>query len=217
MHAGKSIKRGIMKKIILMLAVVAGGFSPLMAEDLGGVRAFAGSALSLDVAGIIKDAGVLPDPAAKPVEPAAEGPAAGVFEGKAVWTGVRGAKALIQLGIRKSAEEDAVAKCQAKGLMGCRAIGSMTTDCDSAGCTATATALSLVPVSGVFTVSKWKLAEGFGPVALLGVRKSAEDEAVFKCQAQGYLGCFAIGSTLDECNDYSCRATGMAQAHTYPR
>lgn len=209
-----------MKKIILMLAVVTGGFDPLMAEDLGGIRASAGSALSLDVAGIVKDAGVLPEPVAKPVESGAAGPAAGVFAGKSNWTGGDGYSSLEQLGVRKSAEEDAVAKCTAQGLAGCVAVGSVIESCDSYRCIGSGLAFALVPAAGaaVFSAEKeWTGGDGFSPLEQLGVRKSAEDKAVAKCQAQGLMGCVAIGSSIGTCNSYRCNATGMAQARTRPQ
>lgn len=204
-----------MKKIILTLAVVIGGVNLLMATGFEDLNSAAASA-----AGTVKNTPVLPAPVATAVASPAGDKAANVFQGEASWSGSNGFGALEQLGVRKSAEEKAISKCQAQGLMGCVAIGSTIGECNSYKCSATATALPLVPVSGavVFSApSSYSGSGGFSPLEQLGVRKSAEERAVAKCQAQGLLGCVAIGSTINECNSYKCAATGMAQAQTHPQ
>ena len=162
---------------------------------------------------------VLPEPAVKAVDYPEWNKVGSVFQAEATWNGSSGFSALEQLGVRKDAEGRAVAKCQAQGLLGCVAIGSTIGTANTYTCSATGTALALVPVPGavVFSASKqWTGSEGFSALEQLGVRKSAEERAVAQCQAQGLLTCVAIGSTIDSCNTYSCSATGMAQAQTNP-
>lgn len=194
-----------MKKTILTIAVVIGGVNLLMAEALTDLK---------DNAGAAKPA------VAAVASPSAENKAGGRFKGTATWSGKNGYEAVEQAGIRKSAEEDAVAKCQATGLPGCRAIGSTLTspcaDYRNYKCTAAAMAMSLVPVPGAAVFSakaQWpEQSGGFSPLEQLGIRKTAEDRAVFECQSAGFLTCVAIASTMDYCGWNGCGATAMAQA-----
>lgn len=205
-----------MKKTILTIAVMLGGVNLLMATGFEDLKASAADGFAVDVAGLKKGAAVLPEPAATAVD----NKAGNVFQGGATWKGSNGFGALEQLGVRKSAEENAVAKCQAQGLSGCVAIGSTISECNTYKCSATATAIPLIPVSGavVFSAaSKYSGSSGFGALERLGVRKAAEEQAVAKCQTQGLLGCVAIGSTISECDTYKCAATGMAQVQTSPK
>ena len=209
-----------MKKIMLTLVMLAGGVNLLMAGELENIKAAGNEGLAVNLADLDKRAPALPKPVAKLVECPKPNNNAAVFQGTARWSSDHGFSAVEQLGVRKSAEEKAVANCQAEGLLGCVAIGSTIIACNSDVCGAAGTVFSLVPVTGaeVFSAKmSWTADNGFSPLMQLGVRKSAEEAAVAKCQAKGLLGCVAIGSTIDSCDDYKCTASARAQVWTAPK
>ncbi|MFA6435460.1 MAG: hypothetical protein WCW52_12280 [Elusimicrobiales bacterium] len=212
-----------MKSVILALTVAVCGSNFPAAAELEDIKAAAGAALTINASEAAKTAGVLPAPVFRAVE-LTEPDKAAAFQASCSWNSPNGNgfTALKQLGVRKDAEEKAIAKCQAEGLLGCVAIGSNIDSCNAYNCGATGRALSLIPVAGapVFSASSdWNSGDGkgFGALEQLGIRKDAEEKALAKCQAEGLLGCVAIGSNIDSCNAYNCGATGRAQLQTNPK
>ncbi|MFA6584704.1 MAG: hypothetical protein WCS77_10440 [Elusimicrobiaceae bacterium] len=204
-----------MKIIILAVLMAAGSGNVLMAAGLDDLRS-AGNALGMDAAGALQNADALPVPVMKAV-----GYADTVFSFSATkrWikSSYREFTPLEQLGVKKSAEEEAVSLCIAGGYSGCVTIGSQLDSCNGFACAATGMAASraFVPGASVFSVKKqWTMSsyKEFSPLEQLGVKKSAEDAAVSACIAQGNSGCVAIGSQLGSCNGFTCSATGMAQS-----
>lgn len=217
-----------MKKTILTIAVMLGGVNLLMATGFEELKASAGNGLAVNTAVEIKEAGVLPQPAA------VDHTACHMFHGEATLNADHGFGALEQLGVLKLAEDNAVAKCQVRGLLGCVATGSELGACNAYSCSAAATALPLVPVPGAVIFSATGRSENvkhgvnanstlsgpYTPYTALdrhGVLKRAENLAVAKCRAAGVPGCVAIGSMINSCDLFSCSATGMAQSRTSPK
>lgn len=52
---------------------------------------------------------------------------------------------------------------------------------------------------------------GFDPLEVLGVQGDAENKALAKCQAAGFLNCVITGSHITSCNSYSCDASATAR------
>lgn len=198
-----------MKKIILTLAVVIGGVNPLMATAIEELKDTTGKPA----------ANVSQGAAGTAVASAIGSKAANVFHGTST-TQTTGSLPG-RFGVQKDAEELAIANCMSKGFSTCRVIGSVIESCNNGLCVANATAAPLIPVPGakVFSATDEWLGSGYSGLEQRGVRKSAEDMAVYKCQSEGFMGCVAIGSTMGNCasSTYKCAATGMAQAHTVPQ
>src|SRR5690349_7798023 len=58
--------------------------------------------------------------------------------------------------------------------------------------------------------SRWTTSSGkFSPLKQLGVMKSAEQDAVMKCQESGNVNCVATASQVTTCGGYSCEADAM--------
>lgn len=153
-----------------------------------------------------------------PAPPASAIPPASVptFSGNSRWTkssyGYFGA--LEQLGVMKSAEQNAVIKCLENGNISCAATASQITNCNNYSCEANATARALPSRKGtsVKGSSRWTQSsyKHFDALEQLGVLKSAEQNAVLKCQEQGLSDCAPIGSQITNCSNYSCEASALA-------
>jgi len=211
----------MMKNIILILAVAMCGGNLLMAAELENIKAFAGDSLSVNVSEAVKGLGDLPKPVMSVAGDSASKDV--VFSAKSEWSiasySSRPLTPLQRLGVLKSAEDTAINKCTAQGLVGCVAIGSKIDSCNGYACSATGMAASRIPAPGakVFSAkSEWNstiyFPRPFTHLEQLGVLKSAEDTAINECTAQGLVGCVAISSVIEFCNDRSCSAIGGAQA-----
>lgn len=222
-----------MKKIFL--AVVLSGFNPLMAAQLEDLKTSADNALTASLKDGIKNAAVPPEPKAVEVSALNKHKPGNVFTSGIRWSRdyqyPKAYSLLEQLGVRKSAENDAIYDCQAAGFLNCVATGSRIITCGEYFCSADGSAASLVPVPGaaVFSMSKeLHLPEKFSELDQLGVRKSAENDAINKCKAKGLSGCVVVVSSLDFCDKrvcnnscegtvYSCKATAQVQSRTHPK
>lgn len=139
-----------------------------------------------------------------------------VYTGGSSWTGSNGFSALETLGVQGDAENRAMAKCQAAGGLNCVVTGSQIISCNSHECEATATAreLEVVPGAQFETVSRgsrWTANNGFSALERHGVEKSARNDARALCQQKGLLDCVILGSTIDFCDRYECKATATAR------
>lgn len=141
------------------------------------------------------------------------------YSGSARWTknNFTGFSVLEGLGVQKGAEKNAVVKCQEEGLLGCAAVAAHITFCDSYACKASAVAKVVqVPQGSVQKTikgdAKWTKSnlQGFDTLERLGVEKSADQDALARCQGEGLNGCVAIGSQIASCDSYACAATSVA-------
>ena len=196
--------------VLLALIIAIGSVNSLPAAELDGLRASAESALSINVNEEIKKMYV-----AEPAAPELNNPLV-IFLGVSTPDGsTDNGSPLVKLGVRKAAEEAALAKCRAQGFSGCAVIGSAAGGSNPNGRGATGMAASFVPVPGAAEISAEKIWTGYGELSLTerkGILKSAEDAAVTACRAQGNLICVATGSAMGVCDEKGCSATGTAQA-----
>ena len=197
------------KKALLVLLIAAGGVNALTAAEPENLKAFAESALSVNVNEEIKDISVT-----EPAVPARNNPLV-IFLGISAPSGAADSGSLLEkLGVLKAAEEAAVAKCRAQSFSGCAVIGSAADTLNPNARGATGMATSFVPVPGAAEISAEKSWTGYGGLSFTerkGILKSAEDAAVAKCRVQSRSACVATGSVLGVCDEHSCSATGTAQ------
>jgi hypothetical protein len=59
--------------------------------------------------------------------------------------------------------------------------------------------------------SRWTGSSGFDPLEVLGVQGDAENKALAKCQAEGFLNCVVTGSHITSCDSYTCEASATAR------
>lgn len=149
-----------------------------------------------------------------------------VFKGHSRWTksGYSEFSPLEQLGVQRSAENDAVLACQEAGHDNCVPLNSKISTCNGFACEADA-------LAGLFTVSagaaikvfkgqsEWKKSSysEFSPLEQLGVEKSAEDKAVMNCQSEGLSGCAGFKALVASCNGFSCQGEALAKGYTAPQ
>jgi hypothetical protein len=136
-----------------------------------------------------------------------------IFSAEAAWSVAKTPTAIKQLGIMKAAEKAAVLECRAQGLSGCVAVASKVLGWDHFTIKASASARPLIPArKTVFTAgNRWTVpGSGFNALERLGVLKDAEEAAIEKCKAAGFLACFATDSNITSCDKWACSATALA-------
>jgi hypothetical protein len=198
------------KKALLALTFAFFAAGSLSASELENLKASSESALFINVNEDSKNVSVT-----EPAVPARNNPLV-IFMGASVPDGASDSGSpLVRLGVRKAAEEAAVAKCRAQRFSGCAVIGSAADALNSTARGASGMAASFVPVPGASEISAEKTWNGYGELSAIerkGILKSAEDAAVAKCQAQSHSTCVVTWSALGACDKDSCSATGTAQA-----
>lgn len=213
----KVIKESVVSLTLLMVSGVA-AWAAVPAREAGGVAFDNGapSAASLLEAAKGLAAGQ-PSIKAAPVPIPAAPAAAPVYHVDVKWQCL-GSFALDRLGVQGSAEEEALAKCQAAGAFSCVILDSVIKHGDKTSCDASATAIDAQPIAGaVYQTAtksiKWGRPRfGFGELTTKGVLKSARDAAVDACRSQGLFDCVAVSSILGVCDDDDgCSATGVAR------
>jgi hypothetical protein len=206
----------MVKKALLALTIAIFAAGSLPASELENLKSSSESALYINVEEESKNVSVT-----EPAVPARNNPLV-IFMGTSVPDGVSDSGSpLVRLGVRKAAEEAAVAKCRAQIFSGCAVIGSATDALNPKVRGASGMAASFVPVPGAAEISAEKTWNGYGELSSIerkGILKSAEDAAVAKCQAQSHSTCVVTGSALGVCDKDNCSATGTAQAQrtAYP-
>ena len=141
------------------------------------------------------------------------------------------------LGTERTAEQGALAKCEAAGFQGCVVSGTVLQSCASRRdgeyefehtCSAKATAIpggvekgsrSVLIRRGVYwTIDYgWGIPSSFGPLRQLGVERAAEERALDACREQGHSACVVVKAKNTKCNHFwsdnkvTCKGIAMAR------